>query len=66
MLVKKLAELAALVESKDADMVIFNHEITARQARLIEDEVNTKVIDRVQLILDIFAMRAKSKKGNSK
>ena len=59
----KLAELAALVESKDADMVIFNHEITARQARLIEDEVNTKVIDRVQLILDIFAMRAKSKEG---
>ena len=59
----KLQELAALVESKDADAVIFNHELTARQARLIEEEVNVKVIDRVQLILDIFAMRAKSKEG---
>ena len=59
----KLEELSALVASKDADTVIFNHELTARQARLIEEVVDVKVIDRVQLILDIFAMRAKSKEG---
>lgn len=59
----KLQELEALVASKDADMVIFNHELTARQTALIEDVVKVKVIDRVQLILDIFALRAKSKEG---
>ncbi len=59
----KLLELSTLVNAKEADLVIFNHELTARQAKLIEDEVKVKVIDRVQLILDIFAMRAKSKEG---
>lgn len=59
----KLQELASLIQSQEADTVIFNHELTARQARLIEEEVQVKVIDRVQLILDIFAMRAKSKEG---
>lgn len=59
----KLEELAALVASKEADTVIFNHELSARQARLIEEAIDVKVLDRVQLILDIFAMRAKSKEG---
>lgn len=59
----KLVELEALVASKDADMVIFNHELTARQTAVIEEAVKVKVIDRVQLILDIFALRAKSKEG---
>ena len=59
----KLLELQSLVESTEADVVIFNHEVSARQARLIEEVVNVKILDRVQLILDIFAMRAKSKEG---
>lgn len=59
----KLLELQSLVESTEADTVVFNHELSARQARLIEEVVNVKIIDRVQLILDIFAMRAKSKEG---
>lgn len=59
----KLLELSSLVNSVEADTVVFNHELTARQARLIEEEVDVKVVDRVQLILDIFAMRAKSKEG---
>ncbi len=59
----KLEELSALVASKEADTVIFNHELSARQARLIEEVVDAKIIDRVQLILDIFAMRAQSKEG---
>lgn len=59
----KLLELQSLVESTEADTVVFNHELSARQARSIEEVVNVKILDRVQLILDIFAMRAKSKEG---
>ena len=44
-------------------MIIFNHELTPRQSQLITDAVGLPVIDRVQLILDIFAMRARSKEG---
>lgn len=59
----KLQELRQLVEAHEADLVIFNHELTPRQGSLIQDEVGVPVIDRVQLILDIFAMRARSKEG---
>lgn len=59
----KLVELEALVASRDAELVIFNHELTARQTAVIEEAVKVKVIDRVQLILDIFALRATSKEG---
>ncbi|MDT2756082.1 GTPase HflX [Enterococcus asini] len=59
----KLAELRQLVEAHEADLVIFNHELSPRQSQLIQDQVAVPVIDRVQLILDIFAMRARSKEG---
>ncbi|MGX6992366.1 GTPase HflX [Vagococcus penaei] len=59
----KLEELNQLVLAREADIVIFNHELTARQASQIEAAVQVKVIDRVQLILDIFALRARSKEG---
>lgn len=59
----KLQELAQLVEAHEADLVIFNHELTPRQGSLIQEIVGVPVIDRVQLILDIFAMRARSKEG---
>lgn len=59
----KLAELAELVIAHEADLVIFNHELTPRQGALIQEQVGVPVIDRVQLILDIFAMRARSKEG---
>lgn len=59
----KMEELHQLVEAEDADTVIFNNELTPAQTRNIQDIVETKVIDRVQLILDIFAMHAKSKEG---
>lgn len=59
----KLDDLRQLVEVEDADTVIFNQELTPAQTRNIQDVVETKVIDRVQLILDIFAMHAKSKEG---
>lgn len=59
----KVEELIQLVDAYEADIVIFNHELTPRQNQLIVEAVGVKVIDRVQLILDIFAMRARSKEG---
>ncbi len=59
----RLQDLATLVNSRDAELVIFNQELTSRQNQSIADAVGARVIDRVQLILDIFAMRAKSKEG---
>jgi GTP-binding protein HflX len=59
----KLAELQQLVDAHEADLVIFNHELTPRQSQLIGEGLGAPVIDRVQLILDIFAMRARSKEG---
>ncbi|EOY6139814.1 GTPase HflX [Listeria monocytogenes] len=59
----KLDELAALVEMHEADVVIFNSELSATQVRNISAAVEARIIDRTQLILDIFAMRAKSREG---
>ncbi|MCA9765413.1 MAG: GTPase HflX [Carnobacterium sp.] len=59
----KLEELVHLVEETEADVVIFNQALTPGQTRNIQESIDTKIIDRIQLILDIFAMRAKSKEG---
>lgn len=59
----KLDELAALVEMHEADVVIFNSELSATQVRNISTAVEARIIDRTQLILDIFAMCAKSREG---
>lgn len=59
----KLSELQQFVEAYEADLVIFNHELTPRQSQLIGEHLAVPVIDRVQLILDIFALRARSKEG---
>ncbi|EHC6172835.1 GTPase HflX [Listeria monocytogenes serotype 1/2a] len=59
----KLNELAALVEMHEADVVIFNSELSATQVRNISAAIEARIIDRTQLILDIFAMRAKSREG---
>ena len=59
----KMLELAQLTDAYEADLVIFNHELSPRQNQLIVEALGVKVIDRVQLILDIFAMRARSKEG---
>lgn len=59
----KLEELSRLVEEVQPDTVIFNTELSPRHQRNIQDRIDCKIIDRVQLILDIFAMRAKSKEG---
>ena len=59
----KLEELVHLVEETKADVVIFNQALTPGQTRNIQEAIDIKIIDRIQLILDIFAMRAKSKEG---
>ncbi|SFH73138.1 GTPase HflX [Pisciglobus halotolerans] len=59
----KLVELLHLVEETGADTVVFNHALTPGQTMNIQEQLDTKVIDRIQLILDIFAMRAQSKEG---
>lgn len=59
----RLAELAELCKNEDADMVIFDCELTATQVRNIERETGTHTIDRTTLILDIFAQRAMTREG---
>lgn len=59
----KVEELAQLVDAHEAELVIFNHVLTPRQSQTIEERVGVPVIDRIQLILDIFAQRARSKEG---
>ncbi len=56
-------ELAKNVQAKDADLVIFDDELSPSQIRNLEDVVGVRVIDRTALILDIFAGRATSKEG---
>ncbi len=59
----KLAEVKELCQRLDADLLIFDCELTASQIRNIEDETEVRVIDRTMLILDIFAKRAVSAEG---
>lgn len=59
----KLQELQTAVEANEAAVVIFNHELSPRQNQVISEVTGVLVLDRVQLILDIFALRARSKEG---
>ena len=59
----KVEELAANVEANDIDLVVFNHELTPTQERNLEKELKCRVLDRVGLILAIFARRARTQEG---
>ncbi|MEI3032446.1 MAG: GTPase HflX [Streptococcus lutetiensis] len=59
----KLAEIKAIVDADAIDTVIVNDRLTPRQNVNLEAELGVKVIDRMQLILDIFAIRARSHEG---
>jgi GTP-binding protein HflX len=59
----KVASLAASADEVGVDVVIFDNELTPAQLRHIEEKVDRKVIDRTQLILDIFARRARTREG---
>jgi len=56
----KVAELAMLIEHHDADVVIFDNDLSPAQTRNLEQELKTKVLDRSEVILDIFAARART------
>jgi len=60
----KVTEVAELCENMEADMVIFNNELSGIQLRNLEERIGKRVIDRTILILDIFAARATSKEGH--
>ncbi|PEA54173.1 GTPase HflX [Bacillus pseudomycoides] len=59
----KIEEVAAFVKEADANLVIFNDELSPSQIRNLEADLDCKVIDRTILILDIFAQRAKTKEA---
>src|SRR6266699_4068674 len=59
----KLEEIAGAAASVSADLLLFDHDLTASQQRNIEKIVHRRVIDRTQLILDIFATHARTREG---
>lgn len=59
----KVEELKALEEEIEADLIIFNDELSPSQVRNLSKDISARIIDRTQLILDIFAQRARSKEG---
>ena len=59
----KVQEIAELVERLEFPLVIFNHDLSPAQMRNLTAKLNTRVIDRTMLILDIFAQRAQSHEG---
>jgi GTP-binding protein HflX len=59
----KLEEIAGVVASSNADVVIFDHDLSPSQQRNVEREIDARVIDRTQLILDIFARHARTREG---
>ncbi len=58
-----LAEIGEMAENLDANLLIFDHELTASQMRNIENVTSISVVDRTTLILDICAQRARSREG---
>ena len=59
----KLEEIEATARSTSADLVLFDHDLSPSQLRNLEDRLPCRVIDRTQLILDIFARHARTREG---
>ncbi len=59
----KLAEICSFVRKYSANVVIFNHNLSATQERNLEGKLCCKVVDRTSLILDIFSQRARTHEG---
>jgi GTPase len=59
----KVEEIAALAKEMSADLVLIDGEVSGMQQRNLEEAFECKVVDRTQLILDIFASRARTKEG---
>ena len=61
----KTEEIRALYDAMDANVVIFDDELSPAQLRNLEHDLDAKVIDRTTLVLDIFARRAKTQIGRA-
>jgi GTP-binding protein HflX len=59
----KVEELAGVVASAHADLAVFDHDLSSTQLRNLEDALPCRVVDRTQLILDIFARHARTREG---
>jgi GTP-binding protein HflX len=59
----KVEEIAAIAASTNADLVLFDHDLSATQLRNLEAALPCRVLDRTQLILDIFARHARTREG---
>lgn len=59
----KVEELFSESRALEADLIIFNHDLSPTQLRNLEEALQVRVVDRTQLILDIFAQRAQSREG---
>jgi GTP-binding protein HflX len=59
----KLEEISGAAAAVSADLILFDHDLTASQQRNIENVVHARIIDRTQLILDIFARHAHTREG---
>ncbi|AWB44885.1 GTPase HflX [Paenibacillus sp. CAA11] len=59
----KVEELREAIEAQEANTAIFDQELSGAQVRNLEETLDVKIIDRTQLILDIFAQRAKTREG---
>lgn len=59
----KLEEICGAAASVSAELILFDHDLSPSQQRNIEDVVHARVIDRTQLILDIFARHARTREG---
>ena len=59
----KVEEVAAVAKSAQATLILFDHDLTPTQLRNLEHALPVRVVDRTQLILDIFARHARSREG---
>lgn len=59
----KVEEIAEWVDAEEIDMLVINHELTGSQLRNLEEIIKCKIVDRTNLILDIFALRAETLEG---
>lgn len=59
----KVAQIASASEEREADLILFDEDLTPAQQRNVEKVVRRKILDRTQLILDIFAKRARTLEG---
>ncbi|MGK7907381.1 MAG: GTPase HflX [Synechococcus sp.] len=59
----KVQDLALMVQDSGANMVVFDRELSPSQVRFLEEQVGARVVDRTEVILDIFAQRARTRAG---